>query len=385
MKEEVFNRRFDQLIKVTGQDFISFERGKWHDWEGYKLGVRGEAFKKLAFGSWNLQNPDYILECVKAAVMVSVPDHIKSQNLLDIKNYLFDVEPQLRRKKQKAAEAFFRLYRTNEDESSFNALNSLITIYDQISFVSYFFFLKDPEHYVTARKDGMSHRFALLDIRADIWQKCTWENYQKYLEYVKEVQTCITEKGIKCSLVDAQSFLWMLSRTEKPSVTPGFTPVISASLYTTPPISNEAHDETHIEPEKSNQFVDATGSELTDADLTEPDDVHTSEYMEGKQKKVYTTRYERNPKVRKMFLDRKERPYRCEVCGLSFEDVYGEIGRDFIEVHHIKPVSEGERMVNLADLVMLCSNCHSMIHRGKDHMLNVDELKHLINNMKLQT
>lgn len=56
----------------------------------------------------------------------------------------------------------------------------------------------------------------------------------------------------------------------------------------------------------------------------------------------------------------------CECCGFDFEKAYGEMGRGFIEVHHRFPLSQtdGEHEVNPeTDLVPLCSNCHSMIHR----------------------
>lgn len=56
----------------------------------------------------------------------------------------------------------------------------------------------------------------------------------------------------------------------------------------------------------------------------------------------------------------------CECCGFDFEKAYGEMGRDFIEVHHRKPISQtdGEHAIDpKKDLVPLCSNCHSMIHR----------------------
>lgn len=70
---------------------------------------------------------------------------------------------------------------------------------------------------------------------------------------------------------------------------------------------------------------------------------------------------------------------KCEVCGFDFEKVYGQLGAGYIEVHHKKPVSEGERITDLDnDLVMLCSNCHRMIHRGRDHMLTVEELRRII-------
>lgn len=69
----------------------------------------------------------------------------------------------------------------------------------------------------------------------------------------------------------------------------------------------------------------------------------------------------------------------CEVCGFDFQKVYGEIGEDFIEAHHTIPVSEMEEghLTKIEDLVMLCSNCHSMVHRRRP-WLGKDELKSLI-------
>ena len=54
---------------------------------------------------------------------------------------------------------------------------------------------------------------------------------------------------------------------------------------------------------------------------------------------------------------------------MNFVERYGEIGKEFIEIHHLNPISEtdGEHEVNPAtDLIPLCSNCHSMIHRLED-------------------
>jgi 5-methylcytosine-specific restriction enzyme A len=55
---------------------------------------------------------------------------------------------------------------------------------------------------------------------------------------------------------------------------------------------------------------------------------------------------------------------RCEVCTFDFAKRYGSRGEDFIEAHHIVPVSEaGIRKVRPGDLALVCSNCHSMLHR----------------------
>ena len=87
------------------------------------------------------------------------------------------------------------------------------------------------------------------------------------------------------------------------------------------------------------------------------------------------TKHERNPINRKLCLQLKG--YSCAVCGMLFEEVYGKIGHNFIEVHHINPVSEmgDDHVVDiLNELVPLCSNCHSMIHRRKPPY-SVEELK----------
>jgi 5-methylcytosine-specific restriction protein A len=59
--------------------------------------------------------------------------------------------------------------------------------------------------------------------------------------------------------------------------------------------------------------------------------------------------------------------YTCKACGFDFQAKYGSIGKDFIEAHHLTPLSElkGQRL-NLnpkTDFTVLCSNCHRMIHR----------------------
>lgn len=46
-----------------------------------------------------------------------------------------------------------------------------------------------------------------------------------------------------------------------------------------------------------------------------------------------------------------------------------KLGKDYIEVHHIKPISEigSEYVVDPEkDLIPVCFNCHSMLHRKID-------------------
>ncbi len=76
--------------------------------------------------------------------------------------------------------------------------------------------------------------------------------------------------------------------------------------------------------------------------------------------------------------------YTCESCNFNFTEKYGELGKQFIEAHHLTPISEmgfGRISLNLEnDFAVLCSNCHRMIHRMEDPS-DVDGLKKIINNM----
>ena len=79
--------------------------------------------------------------------------------------------------------------------------------------------------------------------------------------------------------------------------------------------------------------------------------------------------HKRNPKLRQLCIEAYGNEYKCIVCGMNFVERYGEIGKEFIEVHHLYPISEtdGEHEVDPAtEMIPLCSNCHSMIHRLED-------------------
>ncbi len=107
---------------------------------------------------------------------------------------------------------------------------------------------------------------------------------------------------------------------------------------------------------------------------------NNSDYIgrEGKKDWIQSIHYERNAQLRQQALS--IHGYTCVVCGFNFFETYGEIGRGFIHIHHINPLSEtGEQIVNpKTDLVPVCPNCHYMIHRDKGHILSIKELKQIL-------
>lgn len=90
-------------------------------------------------------------------------------------------------------------------------------------------------------------------------------------------------------------------------------------------------------------------------------------------------RYELDPDARRACL--AHHGTSCAACGFSFEQKYGDIGRDFIPVHHLVPAAllgSGYELDPLADLVPLCANCHAMAHAGVATPRTVAELRRII-------
>ncbi|MDD3448369.1 MAG: HNH endonuclease [Gammaproteobacteria bacterium] len=105
-------------------------------------------------------------------------------------------------------------------------------------------------------------------------------------------------------------------------------------------------------------------------------------FPEGKLKERLHKQRERNSSlikaVKQEALEKKGK-LECQCCGFDFEKEYGELGREFIEAHHTKPVSElhqdGEE-TKKEDIALVCSNCHRMLHRRRP-WLEMNELKKL--------
>lgn len=90
---------------------------------------------------------------------------------------------------------------------------------------------------------------------------------------------------------------------------------------------------------------------------------------------------ERNPQIikeaKRLALERNNE-LRCEICGFSFFEHYGDRGKEFIEGHHKKPISEmgtGET-TSPFDIALVCSNCHKAIHL-KMPWLSMEELRRI--------
>lgn len=99
-------------------------------------------------------------------------------------------------------------------------------------------------------------------------------------------------------------------------------------------------------------------------EINYPDEV--DDKFEGEKKQITVNGYERDPSARQDCVDKYG--YNCSICNFNFESFYGNIGKQFIHVHHKKPLAEinQEHSIDpIEDLIPVCPNCHAMLHKRK--------------------
>ncbi|MCC6929318.1 MAG: HNH endonuclease [Gemmatimonadaceae bacterium] len=94
--------------------------------------------------------------------------------------------------------------------------------------------------------------------------------------------------------------------------------------------------------------------------------------LEGERSRSMRTHLRREAGLREAKIAESSRRspdgrLRCEVpgCAFDFEDRYGVQGKGYIQVHHLEPLSARAEAseTSLDELVLICANCHAMVHR----------------------
>ena len=134
----------------------------------------------------------------------------------------------------------------------------------------------------------------------------------------------------------------------------------------------EAYETLFLRGGRDSDYFSIIDQDVTDKKFT----------IEETYKKKVHAHIERpsNAKIKQL---KKKLGYVCQCCDFDFEKTYGSWGKEFAEVHHVKPLAElkGEEQTTdpKTDLAILCANCHRMVHRKKGMTLSVAELKRKMN------
>lgn len=133
--------------------------------------------------------------------------------------------------------------------------------------------------------------------------------------------------------------------------------------------------------EKNNKANETIKSSSENELILYDDESIDNSLHEGNRESVLVNKYERNKNARKKCINRYGT--KCFICQFDFKEKYGEIGTDFIHVHHIVPLNTigKDYVVNPeTDLIPVCPNCHAMLHKmdNLNYRENIKYLKELL-------
>ena len=106
-------------------------------------------------------------------------------------------------------------------------------------------------------------------------------------------------------------------------------------------------------------------------------------FAEGGVREITIELRQRNSRLRGQAIEKYG--YQCQVCGFDFGAFYGDIGVDYIEVHHLSPLSDRgtPRKSTIDDVRVVCANCHRILHHNGRNPLTLDELRDVIKRQRL--
>lgn len=309
----------------SGSEKFSFRKGFFKTEEGYK--------RDIIRNTNTFKRKDFIVGLKKSECLVDyLEQRIGKNNILDWRNA--NIKYKIEQNREESENLMLDILLGNgNDEFLFEEATKLWGKW--YPFITYLFFLRDSAEFVPVRPEKFKKCFTKLGISTTCLDECSWKNYNTFLDFLYLIQDKLQDSGFfkeKVELIDAHSFVWMLW------------------------LLDENND-------KANESYTVNKNET-----------------EGNRINFYGTRYERS-KINRDNAIRKY-GYKCAVCNFDFKETYGELGENFIEVHHIKPLSMyngKEQEISIDDLICLCPNCHRMIHRKKGEILTPDELKNIIN------
>lgn len=100
-------------------------------------------------------------------------------------------------------------------------------------------------------------------------------------------------------------------------------------------------------------------AEVTGQEITPIDD----EFSEGRILTALHYRRERDPRLRSKLLKARADRIVCETCDSSWSHLPTDLRQAAFEAHHLRPLTDGERVTKLSDVALLCACCHRQLHR----------------------
>ena len=143
----------------------------------------------------------------------AIVNGISYSNLVDYHQKIRITEKIGESEKAAAEKALTMLYETDGDEEAFKGIVKVLG--GSFDLIGLCFFIKDRTKYLPVRSGLFDVQLARIGVDSKLAGNCTWEKYNEFLGYVSEIRDYLSETlNSDITLLDAHSFLWILSRIE---------------------------------------------------------------------------------------------------------------------------------------------------------------------------
>lgn len=111
-----------------------------------------------------------------------------------------------------AEQLLFDLYHERKEQGCFERICELFG--KKYDLIAYLYFVLDPNRYLPIRPTIFDEIFKKLGISLQTSGRCSWENYQEFLNTVAEVRDLMKEyyQQEDIDMLDAHSFLWTFNQ-----------------------------------------------------------------------------------------------------------------------------------------------------------------------------
>ncbi|MGB3975087.1 MAG: HNH endonuclease [bacterium] len=210
---EAFQEFVESKSNIT---FVSFASNPYTDkQESYKYKVYRAARDALSFEKWHRSDigTGDIAEAAIAAIEINDNNLVSWQGRYGKESRPHHPLYQALEEQHelKAVEdTLFKLYRETKDEESFVELVHIFG--KRYPILAYLFFIKDRSRYLPIAPTYFDVGFQLLGVDFKTTRRCSWGNYITYIKIISKVKDILAEHmSSEVSLLDAHSFIWMLS------------------------------------------------------------------------------------------------------------------------------------------------------------------------------
>lgn len=172
--------------------------------EGYKAAVFVRADDVLRPESWNKK----MIKFGEIAKRMEKAIDVQDNNFIDWRNK-DDFRKVIQEKPVEASMAIYNLFKGKDDKAALEGIVSLTgkRTYDLISTL---FYMKNPDFYYPCKPRFFRSAFSQLSMDTDCFKTCTYENYTKFNNEIREIAEFFSAYAGHIDVLDAHSFAWII-------------------------------------------------------------------------------------------------------------------------------------------------------------------------------